>query len=130
MTIYAIKDKTTIAHLFNGWDETMIWSCLQNCMGLAYADSPDVPTCAQISLGNFCFFAGVANDEIIGHRPQNLYSEFAILVPQNNSWESEIERVLGENAHRRMRYATKKEQGVLIWQRFKTMYLSFQRVMN
>ncbi|MGL5435981.1 MAG: GNAT family N-acetyltransferase [Lachnospiraceae bacterium] len=112
MSIYAINDKSTIAHLFEGWDETMIWSCLQDCMGLAYADSLDDPSCAQISLGDFCFLAGVTNDDIIGNRPQNLHSDFAILVPQNISWERAIECVWGENAHRRMRYATKKEWDV------------------
>ena len=31
-----------IGHLFENWDETMIWSCLQGVMGEAWADSlPD-----------------------------------------------------------------------------------------
>lgn len=120
MPIYTDHDKTTIAHLFDEWNETMIWSCLQDCMGLAYTDSLDAPSCAQISLGDFCFYAGVVNDDIICNRPQNLHSDFAILVPQNVSWERGIEQAFGENAHRRMRYATKKERDIFDYKKLRS----------
>lgn len=112
MAVYAVHDKKTIAQLFDGWDETMIWSCLQDCMGIAYADSPTSPSSAQISLGDFCFFAGAVNYELILNKPTNLQSNFAILVPQNREWEQAIEYCHKEKAARRIRYATKKEKDV------------------
>ncbi len=39
MAVYSVTDKTTIAKLFGPWEETMIWSCLQGCMGSAYTDT-------------------------------------------------------------------------------------------
>lgn len=41
-----ILDKSKIADLFAGWEETLIWSCLQDCMGRAYADTEEDPQSA------------------------------------------------------------------------------------
>lgn len=111
MTIYSVKDKKAILPLFNGWQETFIWSCLQDCMGMAYADDLRKPQTAQIILGDFCFFAGTVNYEIIRNKPVNHQSEFIIMVPQNKQWEEAIEFVFQEKAFRFIRYATKKEKG-------------------
>jgi GNAT superfamily N-acetyltransferase len=112
MSIYRVKDKKTIGHLFTGWDETMIWSCLQDYMGIAYTDCLESPASAQISVGDFCFFAGDTNIQLLQNRPENLHSDFAILVPQNEEWEMAIENCYGEKVTRRMRYATKKEKNI------------------
>lgn len=112
MPIYAVTDKKTIAYLFDGWDETFIWSCLQGCMGLAYSDSHTHPLSAQISAGDICFFAGEVNTELLLNRPENLQSDFVIFVPQNELWEKAIAHTYQEKALRCMRYATKKERDV------------------
>jgi len=112
MAIYKVKDKQTIAPLFAGWDEGCIWSCLQDCMGVAYADDLQTPRCAAIFLGEFLFFAGDAKDELVRNKPKECTSDFVILVPGSEAWEESIERVYGTRATRIMRYATKKEEGV------------------
>lgn len=112
MAIYIVDDMNTISHLFHGWDETFIWSCLQGCMGIAYADSLHNPLSAQISLGDFLFFAGEMNYDLVGNKPTNLHSDFAIMVPQNQQWEEAIEHYYKEKAVRYIRYATKKEKAV------------------
>lgn len=112
MAVYTVTDRNTIAHLFDGWDAAMIWSYTQGCMGIAYTDSLTLPSSAQISLGDFCFFAGAVSDELLRNKPANLQSNFAILVPQNEAWEQAIERCCKERAARHMRYATKKETDV------------------
>ena len=112
MAVYEVVDKQSIAPLFDGWPETMIWSYLQDCMGMAYADDRHHPLSALISLGDFCFFAGRVNDELVCHVPGNLHSDFAIFVPQNQLWADAIARCHGDRAVPRMRYATKKEPGV------------------
>lgn len=112
MSVYLVHDMKTISHLFDRWDETFIWSCLQGSMGIAYADSLERPLSAQISLGDFCFFAGEVNYDLIGNKPINLQSDSVIMVPQNRQWEVGIELQYGDKAVRCMRYATKKEMGV------------------
>lgn len=51
--IVEIMDKSVITELFAGWEETLIWSCLQDCMGRAYGDDPENPRSAQIVVGDF-----------------------------------------------------------------------------
>ncbi len=53
-----MRDPSKAAGLFEGWEETMIWSCLQNVMGSVYADSLEHPTSALAVLGDFYFLAG------------------------------------------------------------------------
>lgn len=92
-----------IAPLFAGWDETMIWSYLDGCMGTALVDDDQNPTAAQIILGDFCFFAG-RPDAAIAAR-----AGAPIAVPQNGAWAAMLERVWGGRAHPAERYAILKE---------------------
>ena len=109
MSVYEIKNKETIAPLFEGWGEALIWSCLQGCMGEAYADDLQNPQSAQIISKDFCFLAGVPNHELIGKRPGGRSPSFIIMVPQHRQWEERIELVLQGHAARRTRYATRKD---------------------
>lgn len=95
-----------ITPFFEGWEETLIWSVLQGHMGYAIVDSDENPTCAQVVLGDFCFFAGRPSEELAA---QAATEE---LIPQNDAWCGAIERAWGEKAQRRLRYAIKKEPDV------------------
>lgn len=106
MPIYRVTDKNSIASLYTGWEQTMIWSCLQDCMGVAYTDNLSRPQSAQIVTGPFCYFAGKVNHDLIKN---NLGYSFD-MVPQNELWEEAIELVYGEKVKGRTRYATKKEK--------------------
>lgn len=53
--VYELKDTEKAAPLFEGWQESMIWSCLQKIMGKIYADSPEHPVSAMALLADFCF---------------------------------------------------------------------------
>lgn len=106
MSIYQVSDKKTIAPLYAGWDQTMIWSCLQDCMGVAFADDLKEPLSAQIVTGPFCYFAGKVNYDLIHN---NLNYSFD-MVPQNRQWEEAIEFAYGNKVKRRMRFATKKDK--------------------
>ena len=78
--------------LFDGWEETMIWSCLQGVMGDIYVtaekseEQVEVPTSAVAILGAFAFFAGVPNRELILYKPESYSGDFVIMVPQNPDW--------------------------------------------
>jgi GNAT superfamily N-acetyltransferase len=95
-----------IAPLFDGWNETLIWSVLQGHMGYALADDEQNPTSAQVVLGDFCFFAG-RPDEALAAKAKT-----PELIPQNEAWCAAIERAWGDKVQRRLRYAIKKEPGV------------------
>ena len=44
--IHEITDPCSVLSLYDGWEETMIWSCLQGIMGKIYADGPRRPASA------------------------------------------------------------------------------------
>lgn len=96
-------DMEKIAPLFAGWNDTMIWSCLQGYMGAAFVDDEARPTAALIELGDFGFFAGRPNEALVKR------ASAPILVPRSGDWEHLIEEVWGCGAQRILRYATKKE---------------------
>lgn len=108
MTIYQVTDPKTVAELFAGWEETLIWSYLQGCMGTAFADNLEEPASAQLVIGDFCFFAGAVNEELI----RNHLDFHFDMVPQNHDWGQAIERVYQAQVNSRTRYATKKEKDV------------------
>lgn len=95
--------------LFAGWEETLIWSCLQGCMGQAWADNKEAPRSAQIMNADFCFFAGMPNEELVKNR-QN--KKFLIMTPPNDQWAALIETIYGEKCKKVTRYAFKKEKDV------------------
>lgn len=99
-------DIRKIAPFFSGWEETLIWSCLQGYMGYVIADDNENPSAAQLVIGDFCFFAGNPDKVLVAK------AAAPIMVPQNEKWSSLIESVWGDKAKKALRYATKKEPGV------------------
>ena len=54
--IYEITDVTEkIKSLFDGWDETLVYSCLQQVMGKIFVDDIDDPKSAYAFVGCFAF---------------------------------------------------------------------------
>ena len=99
-----------IENLFAGWQETLIWSCIQKVMGETYADNFDTPKSAMAILGDFCFFAGQPNRELVSFKPKHCSQDFIIMVPQDDIWAKLIEDVYKDKAKKVIRYATKKEE--------------------
>lgn len=110
--IFERKDPGRAAPLFDGWQETMIWSCLQGVMGKIYTDSEENPVSAMALLGDFCFLAGKPDRELILHEPKPYWRGFMIAVPQNTEWARLIKECCGESAVQVTRYAMKKEPQV------------------
>jgi len=54
-----------ITPFFLGWSETLIWSCLQGCMGNFITDNANNPTAALIVVGDFCFCGGTPNNALV-----------------------------------------------------------------
>lgn len=110
--VFELKQTEKAAALFEGWQETLIWSCLQGIMGKIYADSPEDPVSAMALLGDFCFLAGKPDKELVLYDPKQGGQNFIIMVPQNDSWAVLIEECYGERANKAVRYAIKKEPDV------------------
>lgn len=93
--------------LFSGWEETIIWSCLQGVMGEIFVDNLECPQSALAKLGkeaSFGFLAGQPCLELI----EFCRGEDIILVPQHEGWRELIESTYGDKAKAFTRYATKK----------------------
>ena len=102
--IYEIEDTSKTEKLFEGWQETLIYSCLQKVMGKVFVTDTDAPESAFAYVGCFGFFAGKPDHELVENIPEG----FAIVVPQNKAWEELIEDVY-PGAKKVIRYAIKKD---------------------
>ena len=92
-----------VEKLFEGWDETLIWSCLQGVMGSLYGNSQEEPDSAAACLGDFAFFAGKPDKELLewtcgGENAPKL------LVPGNADWSDLIEKTFGNRLLKTRRY--------------------------
>ena len=77
------------AALFQGWPETMVWSCLQGCMGQVLVEGGEEPASAAALIGDFAFFAG-RPDRALAQK-----AEASILVPGDQGWACLLEEVWG-----------------------------------
>ena len=93
-----------IALLFAGWEETMVWSCLQGVMGRAEANADG--SAAMIVNRDFVFLAGKPDPALLAK------ASGPILVPRTEDWNGPIEAVFGKRAVKESRYAIKKEPDV------------------
>lgn len=96
----------------------MIWSCLQGCMGQAWADNAAAPHSAQILSADFCFFAGEPNAELLRNRQGK---EFLIFIPQNDAWAALLESIYANHCKRVTRYAIRKEADVFDRERLRQL---------
>lgn len=102
--IYELTDTERVKHLFLGWEETLITSCLQGIMGKIFVTDPAAPRAAMAFLGCFAFFAGEPDAELVRGKPEG----FVIMTPQNEAWGALIEECF-PNAEKRVRYAIRKD---------------------
>ena len=102
--IYELTDTSKVKHIFAGWDETLIYSCLQKVMGKVFVTDPDAPVSAMAYAGCFAFYAGVPDKELVGNKPDG----FVIMTPQNEKWEECIEECFPD-VKKTSRYAIKKD---------------------
>ena len=101
--VYELTDTTKVAPLFEGWPETLIWSCLQKVMGKIYITDLEKPQSAFAYVGCFAFYGGVPDKELVMAKPDG----FVIMTPQNEEWADCIEDCFPD-AKKVTRYAIKK----------------------
>ena len=102
--LFELENTSKIKALFTGWEETMIFSCLQKIMGKIYVTDLENPKSAFAFVGCFGFYTGKPDMEIVRKKPEG----FTIMVPQNKEWAQLIEECY-PSAKRVTRYAIKKD---------------------
>ena len=102
--IYELEDTAKAASIFEGWEETLIYSCIQKIMGKIYVTDPVQPRSACAFVGCFAFYAGKPDEELVKNKP----GDFVIMTPQNEEWAKVIEKCY-PMAKRVTRYATRKD---------------------
>lgn len=110
--VYKMTSPSAAATLFDGWEETLIWSCLQGIMGKIYTTDFTHPVSAMAVLGDFTFLAGVADTELAAYKPDGCTQDFMIMIPQNEAWERTVMEYYGSKARTVQRYAIRKEPDV------------------
>ena len=102
--LYQLTDPQKVQHLFAGWEETMLYSCLQNVMGTIWVTNPDAPQAACAAVGCFVFYAGAPDRELAQYRPKGP----GILVPQHDAW-AKLLAACHPGAKQSLRYALRKD---------------------
>ena len=102
--VFELKDTSPVLSLFEGWEETLIWSCLQQVMGKVFVTDPERPRSALAFIGCFGFYAGEPDRELVSSKPEG----FVIMVPQHEGWARLIEECF-PTAKRVTRYAIRKD---------------------
>ena len=102
--IYELEDTSKVEKLFEGWEETLIYSALQKVMGKVFVTDLENPKSAFAFTGVFGFYAGEPDEELVRNKPAG----FVIMVPHNDIWAELIEKVYPD-AKKVTRYAIKKD---------------------
>ena len=87
-----------VSALFEQWEETILWSCLQKVMGKIYADDLIEPTTAIAMLGNFIFFSRRTQYGLLIISARTFSGDFMILVPRDEHWTNIIMDFYGQKA--------------------------------
>ena len=102
--IFELQDTSKAEALFAGWNETLIWSCLQKVMGKVFVTDTDNPRSAMAFVGCFAFLGGEPERELLLGKPEG----FVIMTPQDDRWSELIEECFPD-ARKVTRYAIRKD---------------------
>ncbi len=109
MRFVPIAQRSCLMPLFDGWQETMIWSCLQGYMGDAWCDNLEAPQSVRLIVGDFCFFAGKPDSSFLPVVSDKPVSPCLILVPRTKNWTKLIEETYPSSVcEKTVRYALQK----------------------
>ena len=93
---------TDAAPLFEGWNKTMVQTCLQGHMGTVVTDGQAPPRSALCAVGDFCLLAGRPDPELARR------ADRPILVPRTPDWEPVLLSVFGDKVTPFTRYSVRR----------------------
>lgn len=107
----SLAQMQSILPLFHYVSDTLIRSCTEGYMGNAWADDDICPSCAQVIVGDFCYFGGDAHHpeakELVRHIPESYQKTSLFMIPENSEWGHLIEEEYPERFEKLVRYAMK-----------------------
>lgn len=96
------------APLFDGWEESMLWGCLDGTMGEVVVDDDQSPQSALALVGGrsfFAFLAGKPDAALL----RMCEGKDVIIVPRDEAWSALLEENYGKRLRAITRYATRKD---------------------
>jgi GNAT superfamily N-acetyltransferase len=100
-----------VAPLFSGWEDTLVRSALEGCMGEVYASADR--SAAQIVNGDFAFLAGDASSPeasaLAMHLPRGFESAALLITARDAKWFRVVQTAWQERAVPGERYAFRKD---------------------
>ena len=102
--VFELEDTSKAQKIFDGWEETLIYSALQIVVCKIFLTDLENPVSAFAFTGVFGFYAGKPDEELVRNKPDG----FVIMTPQNEAWAELIEKVY-PGANKVTRYAIKKD---------------------
>jgi GNAT superfamily N-acetyltransferase len=106
-----IGNLTEVEPLFSGWEDTLVRSALEGCVGEVYASADR--RAAQIVYGDFAFLAGdAACDEaaaLATHLPQGYGGDALLLSARDAAWLTVSQAAWGDRAVPGQRFAFRKD---------------------
>lgn len=109
MVEVAEKQKEILIPLFQGLQDSLILSCIQNYFGRAWVDDGTSPASGRIIVGEYCFLAGEPTEELLYHEDRKLLPQGVVIIPDSSRWHPVIEKVYGSHCCKKKRYGIKKE---------------------
>lgn len=110
-----------VARLFDGWDETLIWSALQGLMGSVWTFGGEEPRSAIGHNGDFGFVDGEPDADLVRAFDEQYDGRFYILTYRDERWAPLIAACCGERAKPVTRYAIRKEGDVFDRERLEAL---------
>lgn len=104
MVFELVDNIDRVVPLFEGWEETLIYSCIQQIMGKLFVTDINYPKAVCAYVGCFAFYAGEPDIELVTNKPEG----FTIMIPQTIAWSKMIESCFPK-AKKVTRYAIKKD---------------------
>ncbi len=95
---------------YEGWEESMLWSCFQKVMGEAFVDNAEQPQAAIVHVNCFAFAAGKPSKQLVQDWYEEKVNSFAIITAREDAWNEVFEAVGKDKCRRVERYAIKKEK--------------------
>ena len=102
--IYRLEDTSKVRDIFDGWEDTCVWSWLQKVMGTILVTDTEAPKSAIAVVGCFAFCAGEPDRELLMGKPAG----FFVMVPENEAWSALLEECFPD-CKRVTRYAIRKD---------------------
>lgn len=106
--MYADLSSEKALPLFAGWEETIVWSCLDGTMGELFGNEET----AAAYLGDFAFFAGKPSESFLHSFETMCKKNFLILAARDPSWNQLFESYYEDRVKKVQRYAIRKERNI------------------